>query len=137
MSHMHIRKMKTASEPVRVKWWPVWLGGAGLLVLILGLSFLLNWWRSTQEFFATTTGKILETRQVVDRTYNSQYGGGIGYRYEARVQYMVDGKSQDRWLTISDRMSRDVLLVRLVEHPTECTVYWRPEDPDYVRCWLK
>ena len=108
-----------------------------LLLFFAALFFANNWLHSYPWAYKTTTGKILDTRQVIDGARDSMYGGRIVYAAEAYVQYTIDGHSQLRWLRISDDMSQVRTLEKLADHPTKCIVYWLPELPENAKCSLK
>jgi hypothetical protein len=134
MSKSHIRSPK---QPQPIVWWRLALGIAILALSSAALYLLVNWVHSFPSTYKTATGTILEIRKVVDGTRDSQYGGTILYGAEARVQYMVDGQMQDRWLRASDDLAREGLLLKLAAHPTKCLVYWPPNHPENAKCSLK
>lgn len=76
-------------------------------------------------------------RRVVDHTRDTLYGGKIIYRAEAHVQYLADGRMQDRWVRASDDLPQESLLLKLAAHPTECLVYWPPNQPENAKCSLR
>jgi hypothetical protein len=85
----------------------------------------------------TTVGKILESKVTMDHSEDSPRGGRIFYRVEARVVFEVDGKTYDRWLQASEISSaKELLEVRLAEHPQTCQVYWSEGHLDNARCRL-
>ena len=135
MSHSRLAKPKELPQPV--SWWRLGLICAVLVVLVVALFCVVSWVRSSPATYETTTGKIVEIRRVVDGTVQSGFGGRIIYGFEVRVQYTVDGQTQDRWLRATDDLSREHLLLKLATHPTECIVYWPPDHPENVKCSLK
>jgi len=135
MSRSHLKRPKQPPQPI--VWWRLALGSAILAVAFAVLFFIADWVRSYPSTYETTAGKILEIRKVVDGTRETQYGGTILYGAEARVQYMVNGQIQDRWLRASDDLSRESLLLKLAAHPTGCLVYWPPDHPENAKCSLK
>jgi hypothetical protein len=135
MSHRHIAKPKPP-QPAIARW-KLALGAAICIVLVLGLWIAVNWTRSIPQTYATTNGKIIEIRRVVDSTADSNFGGRIVYGFEARVQFTINGQAQERWLRASDNVPRETLALKLASHPTECLVYWPPSHPESARCWPK
>jgi len=97
----------------------------------------INWIHSSPTESETATAKVLEVRKVVDHTQDTPNGGKIIYRAEAHVQYVADGKLQDRWLRVSDGLAQDSLLLKLAAHPTECLAHWPTNHPEDARCSLK
>jgi hypothetical protein len=123
--------------PRPVVWWKVALTVALILMPVTGAFIAVNWIPSLPANRETASGRILEMRKVVDGTVDSGFGGRILYGVEARVQYLADGRIQDRWLRASGDMSRDGLLLKMASHPGECLVYWPKGHPESARCWLK
>jgi hypothetical protein len=84
-----------------------------------------------------TEGRTSETRIVVDRILDSSMGGKILYRIDAHLTYRIDGQTQDRWLTASGTdASRELLALKLANHPKTCQVYWRTGHPESAKCRL-
>jgi hypothetical protein len=134
MSHRHINKPKAPPKPI--VWWKL-----GLLLVIFLASYatllaFAHWGHSIPSKYETARGKILEMRKVVDGTIDSSYGGKILYGVEAHVQFTLKGQTQDRWLRVSGDMPRESLLLKSIGHPTECRVYWPPDQLEKARCWL-
>jgi hypothetical protein len=135
MSHSHIKKPEALPQPI--VWWKLALGSVIFVALVGALWAVVNWPRSFTSTYETADGKILMTREVVDRIAESVYGSKVIYGVEARVQYTANGQAQDRWLRISDGMPRETLALKLAARPTECLVYWPPNHPENAKCWLK
>ena len=135
MSHSHIKKPEAPPRPIG--WWKLALASAIFVALIGVLWTVANWTHSFPSNYVTADGKILEMRKTVDGVAETNYGSRVFYGIEARVQYMLDGKMQDRWLRASDNMPRETLALKLAKHPTECLVYWATDHPENARCWLK
>jgi len=135
MSQSRVRRPPEPPPPI--VWWPLALGSVAVLIVLAALYLTVNWIHSFPSPRETTTGTILEIRRVVDTIRDTTYGGKIGYRFEAHVQYVADGQRQDRWLRASDDLPRESLLIKLANHPTECLVYWPPGHPEDARCSLK
>jgi len=135
MSRSHINK--PVELPPRIPARNLVLGLAIFLTLIAALFLLIDRTRMFPDHFETANGRILEIRKVVDGQVDSQYGGRMIYGVEAHVQYTTNGKSQNRWLRVSDNMPRETLLLRLTSNPKECIVYWPPKQPENARCWIE
>jgi hypothetical protein len=135
MSHSHIKKPE--APPPQIVWWKLALGAAIFVALVGALWTAVNWTRSFPSTYKTADGKILEMRKVVDGVAETLYGSRVSYGIEARVQYTLDGQTQDHWLRASDNMPRETLMLKLANHPTECLVYWPPNHPENAKCWLK
>ena len=135
MSQSQIKKLK--QQPPPLVWRRFALSSAVLLVLFAALFVILNWVRSVPSTYETATGKILEIRTVVDGTRDTGYGGRILYGAEAHVQYLLNGRMQDRWLRASDDLPRESLVLKLAAHPTKCLVYWPPNHAENAKCSLK
>ena len=134
MSQGHIRKPKP--EPSQQPWLAVAIGAT--LIVFLAITVLIKEYDlHIDADHLTAAGKILETRMVVDHIKDNQYGGGIFYRIEARVQYQIHGVQQDRWLAASEATTyREMLSLRLDPPPKSCTVHWPPKHPENARCQL-
>jgi len=92
----------------------------------------------SNESYQTAEGSIQETRIVVAYTQDSQTGGHVSYRIEARVRYEQDGQQQERWLTASEVTAwREFLQAQLAKKPQHCLVYWSPKYPENARCRLE
>ena len=113
------------------------MGIAALLLSVAALFLVANWLHSVPPAYDMTQGKILELREAIDGTRETQYGGKIRYRIDAHVQYVVDGQAEDRWLRASDDLSPESLAVKLNAHPTQCLVYWLPNHSETAKCSLK
>jgi hypothetical protein len=113
------------------------LAFAILIVSLAGAILISNWFHSVPSTYETAPAKILETRNVVDRTRDTSYGGRIFYRAELHVQYLLDGKMQDRWLGTLDDLPSEGLALKLAAHPTKCLVYWPPNHPENAKCSLR
>lgn len=135
MSHRHIRMPEAPPQPL--VWWRVALWPGVIVVLVCAVWVIANWVHGAPGNYETAHGRILEMRQVVDGVRDSKYGGRIVYGVQARVQYSVNGQMQERWLRASDHMGRESLALKLAQNPTECLVYWPPEQPENARCWLE
>jgi hypothetical protein len=135
LSRSRLKRPEAPSQPLA--WWTIALGPAVLVIAFGTLWGISNWVYSFPPDYKTTNGKILEIRKVVDGVVESQFGSKVVYGAEAHVQYVAHGQKQDRWLRASDNMSREVLFVKLASHPTECLVYWPPDQPENAKCWLK
>ena len=134
MSHSHIRVPRPA--PQRDPWLE-FVVAASIVVLVALLAFGGFVGRSFDETNVTATGSILETRIVVDHILDSQYGGRIFYRIEARTSYEFQGQSQDRWLTASEiTTARELLQAKLASRPKYCVVYWVPGHSENAKCRL-
>jgi hypothetical protein len=135
MSHSHVRVPRT--PPQRRPRVEVVLA-ASVFVAIAFLAFgSLFVGQPSDEVHASAIGSILETRIVVDHIVDSQYGGGIFYRIEARTSYDFQGQSQDRWLTASEiTTARELLQAKLASHPKYCVVYWVAGHSENARCRL-
>jgi hypothetical protein len=134
MSQGHIRK---SAQPEPVIWWKVALACVGLAFVSVALFLVIIWFRSFPPAYERATGKVLEIREVVDKTVDSLYGGKIIYGVEAHVQYVADGQLVDRWMRASDDLPREAIILKLATHPTQCTVYWLPNHPENAKCSLK
>jgi hypothetical protein len=131
-------RITTQSKPPQpIVWWHVAVGLAILLIGVAAAFLTANWVHSLPTTYETATGKILEMRKVVDHTRDTLYGGKISYRAEAHVQYLVDGRMQDRWVRASDDLPQESLLLKLAAHPAQCLVYWPPNQPENAKCSLK
>lgn len=135
MSRSRITKQPKPPQPI--VWWHIALGFATILIGVAAVYLAANWIHSIPSKYETSTGKILEIRKVVDHTRDTLYGGKISYRAEAHVQYLADGRLQDRWLHRSDDLTQEGLLLKLASHPTESLVYWSPNHPENARCSFK
>ncbi len=134
MSHSHIRKPK--EEPSQQSWLTVAIGATLVIFLAIAVSIKKYDWQIDADHL-TATGKVLETRTVVDHIKDSQYGGGIFYRIEARVQYQIQGVQQERWMAASEATTyREMLSLRLDPPPKSCTVHWPPKHPENAKCQL-
>jgi hypothetical protein len=134
MSHSHVRVLRLPPQRHPGLEFVV---AASIVVLVASLAFgsFVGW--QSDEDHASATGSILETRIVVDHIFDSQYGGGIYYRIEARTSYEFQGRSQDRWLTASEiTTTRQLLQAKLASHPKYCVVYWVPGHPENAKCHL-
>jgi len=135
MSHSHIRKPKTPSQPV-ARW-----NLALVMALLLGASAALFTFiysiRLSPQNYETTQGRILEMRKVIDGAFDTKSGGKIIYGVEARVQYTWRGQTQQRWMRAASDMPKEFLLQKVANPPSECRVYWPPQQPDNARCWVK
>ncbi len=134
MSQSHINKPK---HPAPMVWWQLALSSAILLVFFAALFVMANWVHSVPSTYETATGQILEIRTVVDGTRDMGYGGKILYGAEAHVQYLLNGRMQDRWLRASDDLPRESVPLKLAAHPTSCLVYWPPNHAENAKCSLK
>jgi hypothetical protein len=106
MSHGHIRESKPRAL-ISISWWRLALCFASVVIVFVSLYLVANWIHSFPSTYETANGKILGIRKVVDGTIDSQYGGKILYGFEAHVQYVANGQSQDRWLRASDDLPRE------------------------------
>lgn len=131
------RITRQPEPPPVVLWWHIALGLVFLFTAVAAVFFAANWIHSSPAQYQTASGKILELRRVVDHTRDTLYGGRVYYRAEARVQYLADGRIQDRWLRASDDLPQESLLLKLSARPTECIVYWPPNHPESARCSFK
>ena len=135
MTGDHIRERMEPTQPI-IRGRSV-LGLCGVVAVLVMAYPTINWIHSSPTESETATAKVLEVRKVVDHTQDTPYGGKIIYRAEAHVQYVADGKLQDRWLRVSDGMAQDSLLLKLAAHPTECLAHWPTNHPEDARCSLK
>jgi hypothetical protein len=135
MSQSHIKKPKQPPQPI--VWCRFAIGSAVFLLLFAALFVIVNWVHTVPSTYETANGKILEIRNVVDATLETQSGGKILYGAEAHVQYLLNGRMQDRWLRVSDDLPRESLVLKLAAHPTKCLVYWPPNHPENAKCSLK
>jgi hypothetical protein len=134
MSHSHIRVPRPS--PQSRPWGEVVLAvSVFVAIALLAFGSFVGW--QSNEDHTSATGSILETRIVLDHIVDSQYGGGIYYRIEARTSYEFQGQSQDRWLTASEiTTARELLQVKLASHPKYCVVYWVPGHAENAKCRL-
>jgi hypothetical protein len=134
MSHSHVRVSRPPSQ--RRPWTEIVLA-VSLVALMMLLTFrnFLKW--PSDEDYVRATGSILETRIVVDHISDSEYGGRIFYRVEARTSYEFQGEPQERWLTASEiTTERELLEAKLAIHPKYCSVYWVLGHPENAKCRL-
>jgi hypothetical protein len=135
MSHSHIRVPKPAK---RISPWVTVLTGlvAAVFILLLAFGTIIHWPVNTN--YSTAEGMVLETRIVVDRILDSNYGGRIYYRIEARVRYPIQGQQHDQWMTASEvTIERESLLAKLSSHPKNCLVRWVPKHSENAKCQLE
>src|SRR5579863_7854272 len=111
MSQSHVKKLKQPPPPII--WWRLALASAVFLGLFAALFLFVNRVRLVPTNYETANGKILEIRNVVDGTLDTQAGGKIFYGAEAHVQFLLDGQMQDRWMRASDDLSRESLVLKL------------------------
>ena len=135
MTGDHIRERKEPTQRI-IRGRSV-LGLCGVVAVLVMAYPMINWIRSSPPKSETATAKVLKVRKVIDHTQDTPYGGKIIYRAEAHVQYVGDGKLQDRWLRVSDGLAQDSLLLKLAAHPTECLAHWPTNHPEDARCSLK
>lgn len=135
MSHSHIRKAKEVPPPS--PWWRIALFPAVMAVLCAALFIFANWVTTLPKTYERAQGKILEVRRHVDSIHESSYGTKVVYGLEAHVQYTMNGQMQDRWLSASDDLPKEILALKLAAHPTECMVYWPPKHPESAKCSLQ
>ncbi|MGA9072411.1 MAG: hypothetical protein WB424_19275 [Terracidiphilus sp.] len=134
MSHSHIRKPKP--EPSQQPWLAVAIGATLIVFLAIAVLIKTYDWQTDADHL-TATGKVLETRIVVDHTRESNYGGRIFYRIDARVQYEIQGGQQERWIAASEATTeRELLSIKLAPSPKNCLVHWPPKHPENARCLL-
>jgi hypothetical protein len=134
MSHSHVRVPRLPPQRHPGLEFVV---AASIVVLVASLAFGNFVWRPSDEDHVSATGSILETRIVVDHIFDSQYGGRIFYRIEARTSYEFQGQSQDRWLTASEiTTARELLQAKLASRPKYCVVYWVPGHSENAKCRL-
>jgi len=134
MSRSRIRRQ---SKPQPKVWWQIVLGFVILLSGVTAAFLTINWVSSFPSTYETAVARILALRRVVDHTPLTLYGGQLRYRVEAHVQYLVNGRMQDRWVRASDDLPQEGLLLKLAARPTECVVYWPPSQPENARCSLE
>jgi hypothetical protein len=136
MSHSHIRVHETAPPPKPQ--YTFWASVSCIVVCVIAV-FLWSNLRADEfwERHSSVEGTVTETRVVMDHIRDSQYGGHIYYRLEAHVRFRVEGKDQDRWLTVpQDSMDRATLTALATGHPKKCLVYWVPGHAENAKCKL-
>lgn len=138
MSHTHIRV--APPEPVKTN---VGRGVAVRLliclllfgVVVIAVRFVEVW---NEPVYVTINGQIEQTRVVVASTRATNYGGIIFYQIEALVSYQKNGQRVYQWLVASPpNRSREMLVSRISQKPTQCLVYWPEGDPDDVQCKIQ
>lgn len=136
MSRHPLHASKQKQPPQKIIWWHIALPVFLLLLLFFAAVGAVNCFNSYAAPYATTPGKIVDIRKVPEGLINTGYGGRVFYRHEARVQFSLDGKPQDRWLRLTSNASPHMLDVKLAASPQQCTVYWRSDRPENARCDL-
>ena len=137
MSQGHIRVRKQTPGQQRSYWFETAI--LIVTVLLTLLYFATRFWSEpANPDYETADANVSETRIVVDHFRESYYGSSIFYRTEVHVQYELEGRMQDRWLTASEvTTERWRLASKVAAQPTRCEVYWVPVHPENAKCRLK
>jgi len=136
------RRSKLPARPARRR---IWLGVvfASALVLIPAVYWVSRAGEWFVPSFDSTAGEVLETRIVLDHTRESEFGGSIFYRLEARVKYRIPVRTsatlpelpEDQWLTASDPTTAPELLkAAQAKKATACRVFWIKNHPETAKC---
>jgi len=109
-----------------------------VVVAILAVNLLLYLKRVEAErraaLWTSATATIQDARPKLIGQGNSQGGGAMLYNVEVLARFSKDGVLQQRWITVgeSPMLLADAQFKAFRWKGQQCTVRWKPSDPDRV-----
>jgi hypothetical protein len=82
----------------------------------------------------SATAIIEDVRPTAVATVDTRRGGGMLYEVAILARYSADGTEQQRWITVQQQLEPlgDAQLQAFRWKGKQCTVRWKPSDPNKV-----